>query len=195
MARPSLRLIGALRDTAARLEHADTVYRWSHFAHCNCGHLAQTITQLSPPVIYRAAMREVGDWGEQARTVGRTLALGPPDYADRPALDEGAWQPPDVDHCPVANRSMDRIFGELFAWGLEPADMGALERLSDSAVRRRLGTNTVDYAHGERRNVIAYLRAWADLLEEQLGRDARASEHDATSEAAYGDTSLPLAAE
>jgi hypothetical protein len=185
-------LIGALRETAARLGQATTVYRWSHFAHCNCGHLAQTVTQLAPPAIYQAAMREVGDWGEQARTVA--FAPPQPDYGDRPALDEGAWEPPDVDQCPVARRSMDRIFAELFAWGLEPADMGALERLSDSAVRRRLGTNTVDYAHGERSNVIAYLLAWADLLEEQLARDAHAPASQPGGGAAH-DSWLPLAAE
>ena len=36
------------------------------------------------------------------------------------------------------------------------------------AVRRRLGTSTSDFLHSDRRNVVAYLLAWAALLEERL---------------------------
>jgi hypothetical protein len=65
------------------------------------------------------------------------------------------------------------IIAPLLSWGLEPLDIEALERLSGYGVRRRLGTSTIDCPHGDRRSVIAYLRAWADLLEERL--DARRS--------------------
>ena len=41
-----------------------------------------------------------------------------------------------------------------------------LERLSDPAVRRRLGNNTEYFPHHRRENVVAYLEAWASLLEE-----------------------------
>jgi hypothetical protein len=170
MAQASLRLIQALRETAARLERESTIYRWSQLAHCNCGHLAQTITGLSPGAIHEAAARHRGDWAEQARTLAPAAGLDPADYGDRPALDEGAWEPEDLMACPVAERSMSAIFGELLAVGLEPADIGALERLDDPVVRRRLGTSTSDYLHSDRGNVVAYLRAWAAILEERLER-------------------------
>lgn len=170
MARPSARLITALRETARRLEQSDTVYRWSKFAHCNCGHLAQTITGLAPRTIEAAASRRPGDWGEQARTVASRELLDA-------TADECAFEPESIDVCNVTKRTMTEIVGALLAWGLEPVDVEALERLSDYAVRRRLGTSTIDYPHGERQNVIDYLRAWADLLEERLDSESASTSY------------------
>jgi hypothetical protein len=187
MARASLRLVGALRETAARLEREDTIYRWSQLAHCNCGHLTQTITGLSPRDIHQAAARERGDWAEQARTIATAFE---PDYGSRPAIDEGAWEPEDLGICPVSELGMSQIFAELTAWGLDARDVSALERLDDPEVRRRLGTHTVDFLHSDRQNVVAYLNAWADLLEERLDeRVAAGLERD------WLDEALPLAAE
>ena len=57
-------------------------------------------------------------------------------------------------------------------------------------VRRRLGTHMVDFLHSDRRNVVAYLKAWASVLEEQL------AERVARGEPVEGfDDALPLAAE
>lgn len=178
MARASVRLIVALRETALSLEREATVYRWSRFAHCNCGHLAQTITGLTPNTIEAAAKRHPGDWGEQARTLCGPR-LRPTLDQGSPAID-GALEPEDIDVCNVTGQTMPQILATLFAWGLEPTDVEALERLSDSAVRRRLGTNTIDFPHGERQNVIAYLRAWADLLEEKLPPSAREVDESAS---------------
>jgi hypothetical protein len=192
MARASLRLVGALRETAARLEREETVYRWSQLAHCNCGHLTQTITGLSPAAIHEAAAQHRGDWAEQARTTAERR--GPPhlpDYGSRPAIDEGAWEPEDLGICPVAEIRMGQIFAELEAWGLGAVDVGALERLDDPEVRRRLGTHTVDFLHSDRRNVVAYLRAWANVLEERMAEQlAPGSPEDPLER-----DELPLAAE
>lgn len=110
-------------------------------------------------------MRRDGDWGTQA------LEFAPPrpDYADRPALDEGAWEPEDVGVCRVTGAQLDSILEAMLQLGLEPHDIAHLERLSDPEIRRQLGTNTQHFAHYERENVIAYLCAWADLLEARLG--------------------------
>lgn len=203
MAQASLRLVQALRETAVRLERESTVYRWSQLAHCNCGHLAQTITGLSPSAIHEAAARHRGDWAEQARTIAPAAGSGglsvvDLDYGDRPALDEGAWEPEDLMECPVAERSMSAIFGELLAAGLEPADIGALERLDDPAVRRRLGTSTSDFLHSDRKNVVAYMLAWAAILEERLGSPRVRSDgvrRDALWQEWRDDAALPEAAE
>ena len=57
----------------------------------------------------------------------------------------------------------------MFALGLTVEDVGHLERLSSPDVRRRMGNDTVHFQHAHRENVVAYLSAWADLLDEQLG--------------------------
>lgn len=165
MTYPSTRLVIALRETAARLARNDVTYRWASFAHCNCGHLAQTITGLGPSEIQQRAMRREGDWGSQARDVG---AFPDFDYGNRPALDEGAWEPENVGECQVTGSRLDEILREMYALGLSSTDVAHLERLSDPEVRRRLGNNTGYFPHHRRENVIAYLHAWADLLEKRL---------------------------
>jgi hypothetical protein len=166
MTRPSVRLIVALRETATRLRRQDVTYRWASFAHCNCGHLAQTITGLEPAEIQKRAMRREGDWGSQARDFARRFPSF--DYGDRPALDEGAWEPEDVGACLVTGAPLDVILDQMAELGLSAVDVGHLERLSNPEVRRRLGNNTEYFPHHRRENVVAYLEAWADLLAEHL---------------------------
>lgn len=136
MARPSIELVQALRTTAARLARG-AAYKWSHFGQCNCGNLAQTVTQLSPEQVYRAAFVRAGDWGEQAR-----------------------------EFCPSSGYPIDFVLERLFELGLEPLDVQHLERLSDDRVLKRLGVPAL--AHNRREDVVRYLTAWADLLEDAL---------------------------
>lgn len=109
MARATWKLVQALRQTAERLQHG-VAYRWSHFGQCNCGHLAQTVTRLSPDEIQQAAYVGAADWGAQAR-----------------------------DYCVTSGLPLDYIFGRLFELGMEPGDVQRLERLSDAQVLRHLG--------------------------------------------------------
>ena len=167
MARASAELIIALRQTAARLHRKEVKYQWASFAHCNCGHLAQTITRLDPDEIQARAMRREGDWRTQARdfvNVPRPAF----DFGDRPALDEGAWEPENVEACQVTGAPLDELLQQMYALGLDHHDVGHLERLSDPVVRRALGTSTDRFAHHDRENVVAYLEAWADVLESSL---------------------------
>ncbi|MCZ7679000.1 MAG: hypothetical protein M5U28_09700 [Sandaracinaceae bacterium] len=138
MARPSRTLIAALRATAARLA-AGSRYQWTHQGACNCGHLAQTLTRRSREELHRLAVQRAGDWGEHA-----------------------------VDYCPASGHPIDAVLGEMLDAGLELADVGHLERLSDVAVLRRfpLGERALD--HRRREDVVRYLEAWAELLEERL---------------------------
>lgn len=128
-------LIDALLRTAARLETGAS-YQWGHQGACNCGHLAQTITQLSPAQIHAAAVRRAaGDWAEQA-----------------------------LDYCPGSGFPMDYILSRIMALGVTAEDIARLERLSDPRVLQRLGRN--DLRHNQREDVVAYMRAWAALLAE-----------------------------
>ena len=136
MARPTLELIRALRTTAMRLAHGSD-YKWSDFAKCNCGHLVQSVTQLSAREIYEAAFVRGGDWGEQAR-----------------------------EFCQASGYPIDYVLERLFALGLEPEDVGHLERLSDDRVLREVGVTGLRYT--QREDVVLYMQAWAALLERQL---------------------------
>ena len=152
MARPTLELVTALRTTAARLA-AGSQYKWSDFAQCNCGNLVQSVTPLSPREIYEAAFQRRGDWGEQAR-----------------------------EFCPSSGYPIDFVLARLFELGLTPEDVGHLERLSDDRVLRAveargsareqdLGVRALRYTRRE--DVVLYMNAWADLLEQQLLVEAR----------------------
>jgi hypothetical protein len=138
MARPTRTLIDALRTTAARIR-AGSRYQWAHQGACNCGHLAQTITRRSQEEIHRVALEKAGDWGQHA-----------------------------VDYCPTSGLPLDAILTEMLDAGLELADIANLERLSDPAILRRfpLGERTLD--HRRREDVVRYMDAWADMLEEEL---------------------------
>lgn len=139
MARPTLELVRALRVTAARLSSHESggSYTWSHFGQCNCGNLAQTVTQLSPEEVYRAAFERAGDWGEQAR-----------------------------EFCATSGYPIDFVLQRLFELGVEQDDIRHLERLSDDRVLKRLEVPWL--AHNQRDNVVLYMNAWADQLEEAL---------------------------
>lgn len=112
MAKPTPRLISALRNTADRLGDPNILYRWSDFAHCNCGQLIRTITGLEPKAIQQRAMVQELDWGRQAHQFAQTVAQNPPqpDYGDCPALDEGAWEPENVGACSCRCLFVDRRF-------------------------------------------------------------------------------------
>lgn len=138
MAHPTPELVVALRRTAARLKDG-VRYRWSHFAVCNCGNLAQTITELSPDAIYEAAMQRPGDWGEQAR-----------------------------EYCPTSGLAMDAIVGSILDLGMEKEDVRHLERLTHPHVLRALPKERLPLKHTRREDTVLFMETWADLLEAKL---------------------------
>lgn len=143
MAAPHPRLIDALRETADRLR-GNTEYKWSHYGLCNCGHLAQTVTHLTPKEIHDAARARAGDWGEQA-----------------------------LEYCGQTGLEMDHIMRKLMELGLSPSDIRDIERLSNSRVLARMHRPETGVTHFARTDAIAYFEAWADMLEEQLPESAR----------------------
>ncbi|MEM1204630.1 MAG: hypothetical protein AAGN66_15485 [Acidobacteriota bacterium] len=136
-ATPNPRLVEALRSTARRLE-AGASYRWTHMGSCNCGHLAQTVTQMSAEELHRAALEKAGDWTQQA-----------------------------IDHCPTSGFPMDHVIDALLDLGLDRGDLRNLELLSDTEVLRRLPAGDRHLDKRSRPDLIRYLRSWADLLEDR----------------------------
>jgi hypothetical protein len=104
-----LELIRALRVTADRLA-GDTSYQWGHMGMCNCGHLAQAITGLTPAEIHSSALVREGDWEQQAH-----------------------------DYCPTSGLIVDHVLAAMFSIGLNRNDIRNLEKLADVDVVRRMG--------------------------------------------------------
>jgi len=138
MAKLSVEVIEVLRTTAARLR-AGAPYQWGHAGHCNCGHLAQTVTALAPRDIYRMVG---GEWSEHLY-----------DYC--PLTGES------IDD--VAARMVEFGFEATELADLEwLRDVRVLSRL------RRSGDEPRHLRRNDRADVILYLETWADGLEERL---------------------------
>lgn len=136
-----MELVIALRATAARLR-LGAPYQWGHFGACNCGHLAQTLTQKNSAEIHRAALERarlargrVEDWGEAV-----------------------------VDYCPASGLPLDDVLAEMLSAGLTLRDLRHLEDLDDPRIVRHLKRHL---SRNDRADLILYLDTWADLLADQ----------------------------
>lgn len=139
MAKSTLPVIQALRDTAQRLA-TQAPYQWGHMGSCNCGHLAQTVTRLTKAEIHARAMQRYGDWERQL-----------------------------IDYCPTSGLPIDQTIDEMLALGFSRQDLMHLERLANPDIRAAIPferRNTL--RHNQRDDVVLYLRTWADLLENSL---------------------------
>jgi hypothetical protein len=141
MTRPTRELIEALRTTARRLDQG-AHYQWTHMGSCNCGHLAQTLTKLTRAQLHAFALEKAGDWGEQA-----------------------------IEYCPSSNYPIDVVLAAMFDAGLSRSDIVELERLSSPRVLARLPEGSRTLVRSDRSHVVLYMRAFADLLEEELPRE------------------------
>ncbi len=135
MAKPITSVILALRETAQRLEKSDG-YQWGHMGQCNCGFLAQVVTQASPREIHARAMEGHGDWSEQLR-----------------------------DYCPSTGLPMDNLIDDLISFGFDRDDLVHLERLSNPQVLAIMPDRGIHLKHNCKEDAVAYLNAWSSLLE------------------------------
>lgn len=138
MAKPSIKLIKAIRNTARSLQ-STTDYQWGHMGSCNCGHLAQEITKLTKSEIHSRAMNKYGDWNEQLN-----------------------------DYCPTSGLLMDDLITQMLDFGLDTDDLKHLEKLSDKKVLGQLPAEKRFLTHNRKEDVIIYINSWADLLEKSL---------------------------
>jgi len=141
MATPNIRLIEGIRNTIKKLETGAS-YQWGHMGSCNCGHLAQALTNLGKSEIHARAMQRKGDWNEQCD-----------------------------DFCPTSGMAMDDLIKEMLCAGLSIHDLKHLEKLSDPEVLRNLPLEKRNLKQNVRQDVIAYMKSWAQLLENQLAAD------------------------
>lgn len=142
----SISLVRALRITADRLD-AGAPYQWGHHGQCNCGHLVQTLCELEPRVIHAWAL-------------------------DASATD---WETLANEYCPTSGHRIDGVIAALCAAGLSTDDLAHLERLDDERVLAWLPGGKRWLTRNARADAVAYLRAWADLLEAEAPADSRAA--------------------
>ncbi|MDX1902837.1 MAG: hypothetical protein SFU27_01665 [Thermonemataceae bacterium] len=140
MAKANLELIRALRRTAEKLEKG-AKYQWGHMGSCNCGNLAQELTHYTKEQIHAYALESrMGDWADQ------TSAF-----------------------CGESKLPLDMVISTMLEAGLDTDDLIHLERLSDEKVLKRIPqTQLRELQKNKREDVIIYLKAWSDLLEEDF---------------------------
>lgn len=138
MAKTSLKLVRLMRKAVKQIA-SGAPYQWGHMGSCNCGHLAQAITLRTKGEIHALALQRHGDWDQQLR-----------------------------DYCPQSGLPMDEVIDEMLAMGLTRQDLSNLERLSDPLILRSLPPDRRYLRHNHREDVVLYLKAWAELLEQEL---------------------------
>lgn len=138
MATPSIELVCALRETAQRVAEG-APYQWGHYGHCNCGHLAQTLTGRDPHELQRRATATKGEWRDQAN-----------------------------EFCPTSGAPLDTVIQEMLSAGLSIDDIVALETLENPRVLERLPDGRRHLRRNVREDLVLYLHLWADLLGESL---------------------------
>lgn len=138
MAQSNPELIDALRTTAQRLQEG-AHYEWGHMGRCNCGHLIQTITNLSDREIVQAADHRLDEWTEHAK-----------------------------DYCAGSGHSLDTLFLTLQEMGFDYQDVMHLENLSDQRVLQRLDQGRRHLRRNCRADVTLYMQTLAAMLEEEM---------------------------
>lgn len=137
MAKPTIELIDALRETANRLQNGSH-YAWGHHGACNCGNLVQVVTNFTQGEILRYSHQGIGEWTELAQ-----------------------------EFCPVTNAPIDLIISKLVAIGLTPSDIHHIEYLTDREVLNNLTGGFRWLQRNKREDAIAYFESFANLLEEK----------------------------
>ena len=138
MAKPSIELIEALRETARRLRNG-AHYSWGHHGACNCGNLLQVITSLTEGEILRYAHTATGEWTELSE-----------------------------EYCAASDAPVNVVISNLEQAGLTPTDIHHIEYLTDRAVLNYLPGGFRWLKRNVRDEVILYFEAFATMLEEKL---------------------------
>ena len=63
-----------LLKTIQRLS-SKSKYQWTHQGNCNCGHVIQSVTGMSPGKIHNIALTGPGEWVDHAKKYCKTSGL------------------------------------------------------------------------------------------------------------------------
>lgn len=114
---------------------------------------------------------ELYEWGHMGACNCGFLAqqvtgLKKADIHDRAMQGYGDWNEQLNDYCPTSGLALDDVITNLLSVGFDIDDLKRLERLSDEKVLHQMKVESLE--RNQKRNVVAYIRAWANLLEEEL---------------------------
>jgi hypothetical protein len=138
MAKPNPTLIAAIEKTILNLSKG-APYQWGHMGACNCGNLAQELTNLTKGEIHAYAMQRHGDWSEQI-----------------------------LEFCPTSGYPMDLMIQKMLEAGLTLEDLKHLERLSDPEILEKMSKERRDkISKNSKDDLIFYLQNWAKLLRDK----------------------------
>jgi hypothetical protein len=146
MAKPNHSLIQAIRRAANKISTGNS-YHWGNMGNCNCGHLAQELTNLSASQIHEQALKKYGDWEIQC-----------------------------IEYCPKSKLPIDTIITTMLEAGLDLEDIQNLERLSDKTILNRLPERRSNLRYNIKEDVVTYLNTWANMLEEKLLENIKLSQ-------------------
>jgi hypothetical protein len=130
-------IVDLLRKTAEKLD-GGARYEWGHMGRCNCGHLVQTLTDLTDRQIAESVNHQLDEWSEHAK-----------------------------DYCAQTGSLVDDLFTALAEVGFNHRDVIALEHLSDRRVLAELGPSTVKLRRNHAPDVSLYMRTLADIIERE----------------------------
>ncbi|MEP2671168.1 MAG: hypothetical protein ABJH04_19345 [Cyclobacteriaceae bacterium] len=152
MAKISIEVIQALRNTAKRISES-TDYEWGHMGACNCGFLAQEVTQLTKKEIHTRAMEGHGDWNEQLN-----------------------------DYCPASGLRMDDLISDLLNFGFDIDDLRHLEKLSDQKVLNGMDRHLSHNIKSDVVDYLNSMARWVELkLIDQIELPKQEAEHPSIS--------------
>jgi hypothetical protein len=132
------KLIKALRASADKVENGTSNYFWANPASCNCGILAQQVA------------------GSDVLRVDRNNGL------------EGTWTGMvRRNACSLTGTPISQIIARLKEVGFKRSDFQELEHLANIKICKRAKIDRSPHYFTFQVNFVKYVRAWADILEEQ----------------------------
>ena len=162
-------LIVGLKKAIYALQKNTVFYDWSNQASCNCGIVAQALTNLSP--------QEVDAGFFKIRGLYQTLST-------QGKFVEHTWREGVRQTCSGTGKSNVEILQLLFNAGLQPEDIIHLEYLENPAILAESGIDVTAKTYKEesipkaiskiavpyyaqKKNLILYLQAWIRILEKE----------------------------
>jgi hypothetical protein len=127
-------LISILKKTSKRIK-GGAPFHWTHQGHCNCGHLAQTVTGLEAGEVHKLALSGEGEWRHHAQQYCETSGLG-----------------------------VDELIERLLAVGLSLEELAHLELLSDPEIVEWLPSGNSYLNYRSREDAVLYFDTWIEVL-------------------------------
>lgn len=125
--------------------------------------LRETATRLETGASYAWSRMGSCNCGHLAQTLTKLTGVEIQAIAMEAA---GDWSEQVRGYCSASQIPLEDIFNTMLEAGMTTEDIMHLERLSDPAILASLPPETLDFK--QRADVVCYMRAWADHLEQQI---------------------------